>query len=242
MEESDDILNQKLAQAEARLLELEEESKDTSSDLLNASTVPSSEKAANSSSIIGGDSFVDGTKEDEYNWAFEDVAQLSMDSAVKLVDVDSVDGRLFVLCDDLTLTEVSLESHQVVQQLNVAQLDGAGEALAGQKALAFAMFKDLNMIAISSEHGVHLFDYEHELQHVKSLNVSNVVQICFIDMYIVTVMEDEDSGEAVLQCFMIDNEEPEAEIKIKQFLGQKVKVQPSDQSVCFAIGQQIGRI
>jgi len=29
-----------------------------------------------------------------------------------------------------------------------------------QKALAFAMFKELNMIAVSTENGFHMFDYE----------------------------------------------------------------------------------
>ena len=38
-----------------------------------------------------------------------------------------------------------------------------------QKALAFAMFKELNMIAVSTENGFHMFDYEDQLQHVKTL-------------------------------------------------------------------------
>jgi len=31
------------------------------------------------------------------------------------------------------------------------------------------MYKDVSMIAVSSEHGFHLFDYESDLQHVKTL-------------------------------------------------------------------------
>jgi len=89
----------------------------------------------------------------------------------------------------------------------------------GQKALAFAMFKDLNMIAVSTENGFHMFDYEAELQHVKTMQLKNVSQICFVDMYFVLVVEDEDSGEANLICYMLDSDEPEGEIKIKQFLG-----------------------
>lgn len=105
------------------------------------------------------------------------------------------------------------------------------------------MFKDLNMIAVSSENGFHMFDYESELKHVKSVMLKNVVQMCFVEMYVVVVTEDEEnSDDAILLSYMIDSEEPEGTIKIKQFMGQKVKVQVSDDSVCFTTGSQIGRI
>ena len=131
----------------------------------------------------------------------------------------------------------------------MASLDGASENLAdpsSQKALAFAMFKDLNMIAVSTAEGLHMFDYETELQFVKTLNLRNVRQICFVEMYIVLVCDDTDENgpqdEALLLCYMIDSEEPEGQIKIKEFLGHQVKIEPCEQSVCFVTGSQIGRI
>ena len=75
----------------------------------------------------------------------------------------------------------------------MASLDGASDSLASpteQKALAFAMFKDLNMIAVSTAEGLHMFDYETDLQFVKTLNLRNVRQICFVEMYIVLVCDD----------------------------------------------------
>jgi len=115
--------------------------------------------------------------------------------------------------------------------------------LEGQTAIAFAMFKDLNMIAVSSASGFHMFDYESELKHVKSVQLKNVVHMCFVEMYIVVVTEDDENPDDVeLLSYMLDSEEPEGQIKIKQFRGQKVKVQPSDDSICFTTGSQIGRI
>ena len=65
-------------------------------------------------------------------------------------------------------------------------------------------------------------------------------------MYIVLVCDDTDESgpqdEAVLLCYMIDSEEPEGQIKIKEFLGHQVKIEPCEQSVCFQTGSQIGRI
>ena len=42
----------------------------------------------------------------------------------------------------------------------MATLDDAAEHMQGQKATAFAMFKELCMIAVSTQQGVHMFDYE----------------------------------------------------------------------------------
>lgn len=80
------------------------------------------------------------------------------------------------------------------------------------------------MIALSTEKGFHMFDYEDGLNHVKTLELENVRQICLVDMYIVLVIEDEDSEEAELLCYMIDSSEPESSLIIKEFMGQKVKI------------------
>lgn len=69
------------------------------------------------------------------------------------------------------------------------------------KATAFDMFKDLNMIAVSTLKGVHLFDYEDGISHVTTINVSNVSYLTFIDVYIVMLIESEDAGEARLLCY-----------------------------------------
>ena len=56
------------------------------------------------------------------------------------------------------------------------------------------MFKDLNMIAISTSKGVHLFDYEEDMSHVTTIKVSDVSYLTFIDVYIVMLVESEDSS------------------------------------------------
>jgi len=217
VEESDEVLDNQLMQAEARLQQLEgEETKAT--DESSLLTAPGEAHRFGSSSLLG-DSVLESQIGEDYNWEFEDVADLAIGTDAKIVDLDSVNERCFILFSDLKLTEVNLQTKAVVREVSVAALDGAAEHMDSQKALAFAMFKDLNMIAVSTENGFHMFDYEAELQHVKTLPQQNVRQICFVEMYIVLVCEDEDSGEANLLCYMIDSDEPEGEIKIKQFLG-----------------------
>ena len=98
------------------------------------------------------------------------------------------------------------------------------------------------MIAVSTESGVHFFDYESDIALVKTIPIANVTQVTFIDLYAVLVQESEDATEATLYSYQIGADEPEGRISIRQFMGKKVKVRPSDQSVYFVTGKLIGRI
>ena len=121
-------------------------------------------------------------------------------------------------------------------------MEGVSEHIGDEQAVSFAMHKDLNTIVVSTENGLHTFDYENELKHMQSLSLANVDQICFVNEYIVAVYDDEDSDEAVLRCYEMFSNEILGEIRVKQFLGQKVMVRAAESSVCFGIGTQIGRI
>lgn len=92
----------------------------------------------------------------------------------------------------MTLLEVNLNSKEIVRELNIVEIEDAAELCAGKKATSFAMFKDLNMLAISTGSNVHLFDYESEITLVTTLPVANVVQIAFIDLYIILLVESDD--------------------------------------------------
>lgn len=130
--------------------------------------------------------------------------------------------------DDLTLTEVNLSTKEVVREVEIITLVEEDVIAEGDKATAFDMFKDLNMIAISTSKGVHLFDYEENMSHVTTIKVQNVSYLTFIDVYIVMLVESEDSSQATLLCYQIDGDEPEGSITINQFLGQKVRIAQGD--------------
>lgn len=121
--------------------------------------------------------------------------------------------------DDLTLTEVNLSTKEVVREVQIWTLVEDDLIAGDDKATAFDMFKDLNMIAISTSKGVHLFDYEENMSHVTTIKVANVSYLTFIDVYIVMLVESEDSSQATLLCYQIDGEDPEGSITINQFLG-----------------------
>ena len=87
--------------------------------------------------------------EEQNQWALELVTGLPLMPGQKVIALDSVEDRLFVCYDDLTLMEVSLKQRQIVNEINIGDSEEMGE-LAGQKCTAFAMFKELDMLAVST--------------------------------------------------------------------------------------------
>lgn len=158
----------------------------------------------------------------------------------KLIDYDSVDERMMLLFEDLTLRECNLATKQVVKEVNIGDLDGA-EEIKGGKAVAFSMFKDLNTIAVATENYVHLFDYEDDLTLVTKLSVKNVNQVTFCGVNVILVIETEDL-DGKIDCYALDEDEPIGTITIKSFQGQKITVKPGDSTIHYATGNIIGRI
>lgn len=116
IEETDDVLDEQLLNAEARLKQLEfEESKDADLDasLLSGGDLSGTHRFGSNSQL--GDSVLESEKPDEYNWKFEDVADLTAASPdAYIVNVDSVNERCFILFSDLKLTEFNLQTKEVV--------------------------------------------------------------------------------------------------------------------------------
>ena len=67
--------------------------------------------------LSGGSSHAGSFADAEYNWNFEDVTGLPVDDGQAVVDIDSIGERLFVMFDDLTLTEVNLQTKELVREI-----------------------------------------------------------------------------------------------------------------------------
>ena len=57
-----------------------------------------------------GESILEANDPTEYNWAFEDVADLDSATDAQIIDVDSVDERCFILFSNLKLVEINLQT------------------------------------------------------------------------------------------------------------------------------------
>lgn len=68
---------------------------------------------------------------------------------------------MFVLFSNMSLLEINILDGQLVQEIDVTAIDGVEFAEGEEaRAQAFAVFKDLGMLAISTTHAVYLIDFE----------------------------------------------------------------------------------
>ena len=160
---------------------------------------------------------------------------LPIDTSQSVLGLDMVGSRLFVLYDDMTLIEVNLLTNDIVDERNIADIENA-QHLAGKKATAFAVFKDINMLVIATDEKVHLFEYEGDLTLATMIPVANVIRIAFVDLFTVLMAESEDGSQATLSFYSMDVNEPEGSLTINQFLGQKIIMHPGDQAIYYATG------
>ena len=74
----------------------------------------------NSSNALG-ESILFDLKQDEYSWVFEDVlSTMPLKDGQKIVDVDSIEDRLFIMLSDLTLIQISLMTKKVISETKIS--------------------------------------------------------------------------------------------------------------------------
>jgi len=82
------------------------------------------------------------------------------------LNFDTKDDRLFIMFENMTLVEINTSSGKVVDQTDLLTFIGPElEADEVPKARAFALFRDLNMLAVSTFNAVYLIDFENELKY-----------------------------------------------------------------------------
>lgn len=108
-------------------------------------------------------------KEEDNKWRMQRLIDVSLtdklDGAQPL-NFDTTGERLFIMFENMTLVEINTSTGKVVSQTDLLDFIGPeleeGEA---PKARAFALFRDLNMLAVSTLQAVYLIDYENELKY-----------------------------------------------------------------------------
>ena len=106
-----------------------------------------------SGNMVNSSLMVDSSEvENEYGWKFEEMVGVPMDSAQKVIGLETVENRAFVLFSDFALVEFNMEDKKIVREVMVADLDEATNALlANKKASAFSLFKDIELLCICTD-------------------------------------------------------------------------------------------
>lgn len=66
-----------------------------------------------------------------------DLKEIQLSQDQRLIDLDSVQNRLFLMISDLTLIEVNLLTHEVLSNVRLSEVEGSEDI--GSKAVAFVL-------------------------------------------------------------------------------------------------------
>lgn len=70
-------------------------------------------------------------------WRMGDFKEIQLSQDQRLIDLDSVQNRLFLMISDLTLIELNLLTHEVLSTVRLSEVEGAEDI--GSKAVAFVL-------------------------------------------------------------------------------------------------------
>lgn len=96
------------------------------------------------------------SKDQRNKWTKEDLLVLD-NIGQRMIDCDSVEDRLIMLFDNFTIRECSISSKEETNFVELKDMMRYKDDC--DTSTAFAMDKELGLIAVGSESGVNLFDY-----------------------------------------------------------------------------------
>ncbi len=75
--------------------------------------------------------------DDLHAWRLGDFKEIQFSLNQRLIDLDSVHNRLFLMMSDLTLIELDLLTRKVTKTIRLSEIEGAEDM--GEKAIAFVL-------------------------------------------------------------------------------------------------------
>ncbi len=132
----------------------------------------------------------------------------------------------------MQLVEVSLKTKKQVAEVELSKLESIET---DEPALAFAIFGELNMLAVSTTSYVWLIDFENEFKFNQRVDVGMVTYITYQDIYIVFMQSLPD--ESVFTCRMMYGEE-EGRLVVQG----RVQARAAANCIIFSCGSQLGRL
>lgn len=169
--------------------------------------------------------------DEDKKWKLHSLVELQVGSQ-KMVDFGSCQDRLFILFENMHLTEVSLKTKNPVAEVDLSKLESIET---DEPALAFAIFSELNMLAVSTTSHVWLVDFENEFRFNQRVDVPMVTYIAYIDIYMVFMQSL--AGESVFSCRMMYGDE-EGRLAVQG----AVQACASANCIIFSCGTQLGRL
>lgn len=123
--------------------------------------------------------------------------------------------------EDFRVQEIDIKSKEVERTYNLQEIEGfeISEELEEDQVVAFALEKDVQLIAVACKEFVHIFEYQEEasgntLSHITKVDKANVKKLLFVEYILVMVQEKEGDSEFHVSTFNLDSGMTEGEMVI----------------------------
>ena len=171
------------------------------------------------------------TQGERDKWVFEELAMID-NLGFRLIGFNCTEGRIILLFENFQIREISIDTFEEVKQIDLFKVNKKRNP--GQQAVAFAIEKEMNFIAVASQNSVYVFDFSENYRLITTIEVDNVYQIEFCQFLIVVLVRLEESSFVVSYEIDLDSvEKGSYEIKTN---GYQDMISSDNQSIYFACG------
>ena len=171
------------------------------------------------------------TQGERDKWVFEELAMID-NLGFRLIGFDCTEGRIILLFENFQIREISIDTFEEVKQIDLFKVNKKRNP--GQQAVAFAIEKEMNFIAVASQSSVYVFEFSENYRLITTIEVDNVYQIEFCQFLIVVLVRLEESSFVVSYEIDLDSvEKGSYEIKTN---GYQDMISSDNQSIYFACG------
>ena len=171
------------------------------------------------------------TQGERDKWVFEELAMID-NLGFRLIGFNCTEGRIILLFENFQIREISIDTFEEVKQIDLFKVNKKRNP--GQHAVAFAIEKEMNFIAVASQSSVYVFDFSENYRLITTIEVDNVYQIEFCQFLIVVLVRLEESSFVVSYEIDLDSvEKGSYEIKTN---GYQDMISSDNQSIYFACG------
>ena len=96
-------------------------------------------------------------------WKFEACFELS-DQIVPLVSFSFLNTKIMAIFENFEVREIDLRTKEISKSYNLQEIEGfeLDEEIENPKVRAFALEKDVQLIAIADDKFVHIFEYSED--------------------------------------------------------------------------------
>lgn len=140
-------------------------------------------------------------------WVQKLLISIELDSP--LIDYYLLTQRIICVFEDGSVKEIGIKTGELEKDFNLGDIEGF-EKPEG-KILAFCLEKDVQLMAVSFESGVHVFEYDEEatkeetgLSPVTSLEETKVMRLIFAEYCLIMVQNLD--GKFIIKCSDLDSQ------------------------------------